>query len=151
MRGVSFRVLITGSRSWDDIAYIRRVLASLGEQRRDEELVLVSGACPTGADRLCEVVAAELGWLLELHPADWGTYGKRAGFLRNAEMVETEPDIVVGFVRNASKGAAMTVNLAKKHGLPTIAHYWNDYPTTNYKIRRYNEVDSDDVQTDTLF
>lgn len=137
---MNYRVLITGSRSWDDISYIRRVFQEIAS--KNEHVTLVSGACPTGADRLGEIVAAELGWDVELHPADWSQYGKRAGFVRNAVMVDTEPDMVVGFVRNNSKGASMTVNLAKKKPLWTVAHSWVDYPFTRYSSTEFNSPDS---------
>lgn len=48
---------------------------------------LVSGHCPTGADRIAENIARGWDWTVELHAADWNRHGKRAGFLRNAEMV----------------------------------------------------------------
>lgn len=145
---MNYRVLITGSRSWDDISYIRRVFQEIASQ--NEHVTLVSGACPTGADRLGEIVAAELGWDVELHLADWSQYGKRAGFVRNAVMVDTEPDMVVGFVRNNSKGASMTANLAKKKGLWTVTHNWVDYPYTNFAIREFNAPDSPDDNEDSF-
>ena len=108
------RVLITGSRTWDDYSIIFEALKEYGSNH-----VLVSGNCPMGADFLCEKAAEELGWDVELFPANWEKYGKRAGFLRNSEMVETSPDICLGFVHNKSKGAAMTVRLAKQAGVLT--------------------------------
>ena len=147
---MSFRILITGSRSWDDISYIRSVFEMFSVEC--SEITLVSGACPTGADRLGEIVAAELGWNIELYPADWNRYGKRAGFVRNSQMIDTDPDVVVGFVRNGSKGATMTINLGRKKGLLTIAHHWTDYPMTRYNVKTYNKIDSvDDTDEGTLF
>ena len=148
---MSIRILITGSRSWDNIEYIRSAFISLADDYGDG-ITLVSGACPTGADRLGEIVAAELGWNIQLYPADWNTYGKRAGFVRNSEMIDTEPDMVVGFVRNGSKGASMTVNLGKKKGLLTFVHNWTDYPMTEYSVKTYNNTDSvEDNNEDMLF
>jgi hypothetical protein len=138
---MSIRILITGSRSWDNIHYIRSTFMSLADEWGND-ITLVSGACPTGADRLGEIVAAELGWSIELYPADWNTYGKRAGFVRNSQMIDTGPDMVVGFVRNGSKGASMTVNLGKKKGLLTFVHNWTDYPMTRYSVKTYNNPDS---------
>lgn len=139
---MSIRILITGSRSWDDIGYIRSVLSSLYSDMSPKDITLVSGACPKGADRLGELVAVELGWQLELYPADWNTYGNRAGFVRNSEMIDTLPDMVVGFVRNESKGASMTVNLGRKKDILTVVHKWSDYPFTKYSVKTYNTFDS---------
>lgn len=148
---MSLRLLITGSRSWDNINYIRSIFTLISDEFGDD-ITLVSGACPQGADRLGEIVAAELGWGIELYPADWNTYGKRAGFVRNSQMIDTEPDIVVGFVRNGSKGASMTVNLGKKKGFPVTVHNWTDYPYTCYTVTNYNHFDSvEKTDEDTLF
>lgn len=138
---MTIRLLITGSRSWDNIEYIRSAFIAVSDEYGDD-ITLVSGACPTGADRLGEMVAAELNWNIELYPADWNTYGKRAGFVRNSQMIDTDPDIVVGFVRNGSKGASMTVNLGKKKGLPVTVHNWTDYPYTCYTVTNYNKPNS---------
>lgn len=151
---MSIRLLITGSRSWDNIHYIRSTFMSLAVDFGDD-ITLVSGACPTGADRLGEIVAAELGWEIERYPADWNTYGKRAGFVRNSQMIDTSPDMVVGFVRNKSKGASMTVTLGKNRGLLTFVHDWADYPMTRYSVKIYNNPHSvektDSMDEETLF
>jgi hypothetical protein len=57
-------VLITGSRTWTDLPTIRRALR---EVWGDGTAVLVSGACPHGADCLAEQV-----W------RQWGGHVKRA-------------------------------------------------------------------------
>lgn len=109
------RVLITGSRTWDDADAIRDALS---EHARFGD-VLVSGACPTGADAMCERYWAGFG-PIERHPADWNRHGKRAGFVRNAEMVNAGADICIAFIRDNSRGASMTADLAEKAGIRTI-------------------------------
>lgn len=146
---MAFRILITGSRTWDDISYIRSTFQDLEEEFRDEgSLTLVSGACPTGADALGEVIARELGWQVERHPADWNRHGKRAGFIRNSEMVETLPNILIAFVRNESKGASMTVTIAKKKQIRTVVHSWTDYPSKCYTVKEFNNEESTEMKND---
>ena len=45
------RVLVTGSRTWTDTSALRDALAAAWG---DGSAVLVTGACPRGADRLAE-------------------------------------------------------------------------------------------------
>ena len=118
-RGV--RILVTGSRDWDEPAVISRALHDAWVAADTGGVVtLVSGACPTGADAIAEAVAARVGWVVERHPADWVQFGKRAGFVRNADMVAAGADVVLAFIRNNSRGATMTLDLATKAGLPTL-------------------------------
>lgn len=92
--------------------------------------VLVSGACPTGADRIAEDFAEKVGLPIERHPAEWNKHencwcrdhSKRCGFAgprRNKEMVDLGADICVGFVKNNSRGATGTLKLAEEAGIPT--------------------------------
>ncbi len=116
------RVLITGSRDWDQRNTIAYVLeAAIPLMARD--VTIVSGACPTGADKMCEEYAKLSGWNIERHPAQWtdehGKYHPEAGFIRNAEMVKLGADICLAFIKNESKGAGHTATLAEKAGIKT--------------------------------
>lgn len=120
------RVLITGSRDWDDWVRIAWAFAQIRDDHRyrpaDDgypEVTLVSGACPSGADLLAEQLADQFEWRIERHPADWDQYGKRAGFLRNSEMVNLGADVCLAFIKNESRGASMTARLAEEAGIPT--------------------------------
>jgi hypothetical protein len=119
MIGVNmFRLLITGSRGWTDenaiVEQFRLVYARYGS-----DVTLVSGACKDGADALCQKLATPAGWVVETHPADWKAFGKSAGFKRNAEMVELGADACLAFIKDASKGATNTAELAEKAGIWT--------------------------------
>lgn len=112
------RILITGSRTWTDRAVIVQALKEAYESLPGP-VILVSGACPSGADAICEDIWKRQGLPIERHPAKWNVHGKRAGFIRNAEMVNTTPDICLAFIKDESRGASMTASLAEQSGIPT--------------------------------
>jgi Ni,Fe-hydrogenase III small subunit len=109
------RLLVTGSRDWADEDMVRRALA----EHSQPEVVLVFGACPTGADAM-----AEACWPgpVERHPADWRRYGRSAGPRRNAEMVAAGADLCLAFIRNGSRGATHTAGLAERAGIPVVLY-----------------------------
>lgn len=127
------RILITGSRSWTDHGLIATALEQAIEDLKPDTAVLVSGACPDGADAIAEHVAAEVfGIEVECHPADWATHGRSAGFRRNAQMVALGADVCLAFISDCtsprcqradrphlSHGATNTADLAERAGIPT--------------------------------
>jgi hypothetical protein len=116
------RILVTGSRDWPfpEVIAEELIRVSLIPQETTSKIVLVSGACPTGADRMAEDWAEKWGWEIERHPADWSRYGKSAGFRRNKEMVDLGARYCVAFIKNNSKGASMTKRLATEAGIETF-------------------------------
>jgi hypothetical protein len=115
------KILVTGSRDWTDARSIElEMFRALYETKTTfGEAVLIHGACPTGADALADEYARATGMHIITRPADWERYGKRAGFLRNAELVDLGPDICLAFIRSKSRGATMTANLAETAGIET--------------------------------
>lgn len=150
----NFRVLITGSRTWDESDYIHDALTAVAKLAGKKPIILVSGACPTGADRWCEIVAEELGWGLELHPANWDKFGRKAGFVRNNEMVKMGADLCVGFIRDRSRGGSMTVRLAKNVGIPTQEHHWGSddgaVPTCENVVVKSSQPDTGATHVDSV-
>lgn len=110
-------VLVAGSRDWISEQIIRDMLTALNPT------AVIHGACPTGADWYAHVWCEDHPDVIEdPHPAKWhdddGKYSKRAGFLRNAEMVALKPDLVLAFRRNNSRGTNITIKLAQDAGIP---------------------------------
>jgi hypothetical protein len=105
------RILVTGSRDWIHGEVIREVLTSYwGKwfEGHDEYLVIIHGACPSGADMIADDWARThkaYGVLTDPYPADWNQYGRGAGPIRNQEMVHSGPDVVLAFIRNYSRGS----------------------------------------------
>lgn len=127
----TFRLLVTGSRDWDDadrLAHAIDYTYGLLAPEETTSVVIVHGAA-RGADTLAAQYvtdqrdAFEVDGILiwdEPHPADWQRHGKRAGYLRNAEMVRLGADACVAFIKNGSKGATHTADLADREGIPTL-------------------------------
>lgn len=109
------RILITGSRHWTDR---ETVMAALVGEWSGPDGVLVSGACPTGADRMAEEMWEFLGGVVQRHPADWDRYGKKAGPIRNQEMVDLGADICLAFPLPDSRGTVDCVKRARAAGIP---------------------------------
>lgn len=122
-----YRVLVTGSRDWDDVTAIRAAIEQAVIDAGPRPVLVVHGACPSGADRHADHYAQ---WMrgkgcsvdVEQHPADWrpgGVFDRSAGFRRNAAMVAAGADVCLAFIRNGSRGASHTAALAERAGIPT--------------------------------
>ncbi len=126
------RVLVCGSRDWTDPEPIRRELRALPiregtftNQDGYETYVIgpeiVHGAA-RGADCIAGQIAKEMGLPVRALPAQWEKYGKRAGPLRNEQMLgEFYPiDLVIAFHEDLtkSKGTKDMVNRALRDGIP---------------------------------
>jgi hypothetical protein len=124
--GKPYRILVTGSRDWDDDRTIWHALAStiLTNTQPGTPVVVVHGACPRGADAHASAwthltqADGRRSVTEERHPADWEQHGKAAGFRRNAEMVALGADVCLAFIRNGSRGASHTAGLAEQAGMP---------------------------------
>lgn len=114
------RVIVTGSRAWPEPERVHEELTLL--YLRHGPFVLVHGACATGADAAAEhwfaVAGDKLGCTEVAHPADWEQFGKRAGPLRNAQMVKAGADLVLAFPLPGGKGTQHTIELARLAGIP---------------------------------
>lgn len=105
------RALVCGSRVWHDPAGVRLRLALLPLK----STVVHGGA--QGVDLMAGRLAEQLGHRVEVFPADWKTYGKKAGPIRNNLMLDTKPDLVIAFWDGVSKGTKHTIDGATQRGL----------------------------------
>lgn len=123
------RVLVTGSRTWRWQDYIDEALDVA--YREFGPFILVHGGAK-GADHMASLAQHAAGRDVECHPADWTRYGKRAGYVRNAEMVAAGADLCLAFIHNHSRGATMCADLAEKAGIPVRRYEINDVPEEDH-------------------
>ena len=101
------RLIVAGGRDFSDYALLRAVLLEWLDAHRERPVIIVSGHA-RGADSLGERFARETGLGLEVYPADWDAHGKRAGFIRNSQMVAIA-DAAVAFWDGVSHGTLDTI------------------------------------------
>ena len=110
------RIMITGSRNWINRKTISDTLEAYGGKH-----TLIHGGA-RGADRLSGEVAELRGWDVEVFPAKWDKYGKSAGSIRNQEMIDSSPDIVLAFPLRGSRGTFDAIRRAKAANIKTIIY-----------------------------
>ena len=81
--------------------------------RGHNHITIINGGA-SGADEISSKFAIANGITLKQFPADWQLYGRRAGPIRNEQMIREKPDIVVAFKGGA--GTADMCNRALKTG-----------------------------------
>lgn len=107
------RILVCGHREFDDWQLIEETL----DPYIEKGLVIIEGEAK-GADFLARVWAKFNGVPYEAYPADWKTYGKGAGPIRNKQMlVEGKPDLVVAFLAEGSIGTKNMIKQAMDYGV----------------------------------
>lgn len=117
-----FKVLVCGGRDYDDKQKVYSVLDALGGSSIGDrpnpswsprpDLVIIHGGA-NGADLLADSWAT-VNWVAVVeYKADWNTHGKKAGYLRNKQMLEEgKPDLVIAFP--GGRGTNMMVKLARE-------------------------------------
>ena len=113
---MGLRVLVCGSRYYTDY---RKVLEQL---RKLDAALVIAGAC-RGADFLAVKAAKACSIPYVEFPADWQTFGKAAGPIRNIQMLkEGKPDFALVFHPDiaSSKGSKHMLSLVKWAGVPFL-------------------------------
>lgn len=116
-----YKILVCGGRFYKDRDKVYHTLKTYIEDINAENIVIIHGDA-RGADRLASDFAFEHKYKYNIEeqafPANWGEYGRSAGYYRNLQMLEEgEPDLVIAFP--GGKGTEMMVALAKKVKVPT--------------------------------
>lgn len=113
----TLKVIVAGGREFSNYNLLQQKCDHYLSNKVKEgyNIVIVSGTA-RGADSLGERYAKERGYKISRHPADWNTYGRRAGYLRNAEMANVA-DALIAFWDGKSPGTKSMIKLAEDKGL----------------------------------
>jgi uncharacterized protein YozE (UPF0346 family) len=114
-----YKVIIAGTREFDDYEKFKKFVTSIFDDNifpeHDEKIQIISRNA-NGVDKLGERYAKEYGYDLLLYPANWDKYGKKAGPIRNTEMVKIA-DCLIAVWDGQSKGTKDIINKAKANNL----------------------------------
>lgn len=110
------KILVCGGRNYNDKKRVFDYLDYLSSIS-NEKLIIIQGGAP-GADKLAKEWAISRQKQFKEFPADWNTYGKRAGYIRNQQMADDNPDIVVAFPGGV--GTQSMITIAYKMKIPVI-------------------------------
>lgn len=108
------KAAIVGSRTFNNYKRVKLALAPYV----DNIHMIVSGGAQ-GADKLGERYAEEFNIHKLIFKPDWKTFGKRAGFIRNEQIIRAA-DIVFAFWDGVSRGTQNSIEWAKKMGKPLV-------------------------------
>lgn len=112
----NFKVIIAGSRGFSNYKLLREQCNKfLREKRKTSNIIVVSGHA-RGADTLGEKYAQDEEFALEIYPAQWKKFGKRAGYRRNEQMAEVA-DALIAFWDGSSKGTKHMIDIMNEKNL----------------------------------
>ncbi len=109
-----FKCVVCGCRDFADYNLLKEKCLFFLKNKMPDVIIVSGGA--SGADSLGERFAEEFDLSIERHIAEWKKYGRRAGPLRNEEMVKIA-DGVIAFWDGKSRGTQSTINLCKKYNV----------------------------------
>lgn len=111
---MSYTICITGERC---ITCFKPLICKLLLAHKPTKVIF--GDC-TGVDTSAKEVCEEYKISYQVYFADWTQYGKAAGPIRNKQMIDSKPDLVLAFHTNLtkSKGTKSTIKLAKQAKIP---------------------------------
>jgi len=110
------RVLVCGDRKYSNYIRVKQALQAV------KPTLVIEGEAK-GADSLGREAAEYLGIPVMKFPAQWDSYGRAAGPIRNKQMLEEgKPDLVLAFHTNIaeSKGTKNMIKIAKEAGIKVI-------------------------------
>ena len=119
-----YGIIVSGSRVYNNYEEFKSIMDKyLCPLRLNCEVIIVEGGAK-GADALAVRYAKEENYSYVEFKADWETWGKRAGMMRNAEMLTytikyCEKCGLIAFPSKDSIGTRGMIAMAKKENIQT--------------------------------
>ncbi len=113
---MALRVLVCGGRTYSDEEHLNDILDRM---HRNYVITEIIHGGANGADKMAGLWACSRGIDVTVCPAAWERYGKAAGHIRNKEMLELNPDIVIAFP--GGRGTSNMLEQAFKAGVKAYA------------------------------
>ena len=114
------RFLIAGSRTFNNYFIVYRYL----QKYLPANAIICNGGA-NGADQLAAVYAERNGHVYEAYPARWEQFGKKAGYVRNLQLVK-QVDHAIFFWDGKSPSTGELIEMLKKRGIDPIIIDIND-------------------------
>lgn len=120
--------ICTGGREWADPYLIEQWLLNVqGQFGKPYDRITIRHGAARGADRMVGSLATRYGFTVDPMPADWDSFGKASGFVRNADMLRKGADAVVAFKDRfkwpyKQGGTEQMCDIAKRANLPVQLH-----------------------------
>lgn len=108
------KLVIVGSRTFNDYRLAENIINHIAVEYGYKYIEIVSGGA-RGADAIGERYADNNGITKKIIPVDWNRWGKRAGFIRNVDIIDN-CDICICFWDGENHGTKHDIDLCvKKH------------------------------------
>lgn len=113
------RVLVCGGRNFTDRRMFDTAMVNLYRRGHVGLIEVVIHGAASGADTLASKWCKRMRVPEIACPADWETYGKSAGYVRNKHMlIHEKPTLIVAFP--GSRGTANMIEISRKAGVPVL-------------------------------
>ncbi len=112
------KILICGSR---DFTRLNKVTYFVNKLISITDSVIVGDA--RGVDTRAIIHGRKLGITVNVFKADWNTHGRRAGIIRNLEMLDERPNYIAAFWNGKSSGTKFMIDTALKRRINIVVTF----------------------------
>lgn len=108
-----YKLIVAGGRDFNDAALLYESLDNIIRDELSQYNVSIVSGMAVGADKIGYEYARSRKLKVYAKPANWKTYGKMAGFIRNAEMASISEGLIA-FWDQKSPGTKNIIDIMVK-------------------------------------